>query len=150
MNQPYKMASAPAVWASSRVTGVQKHMEKTEVLETHYSCLYKRLDSYDHCQSINTQALTGWTDQLCSWTKSQTCSECELIVVRPERTEPWSVSVLGRTYNGKMSLFPHFYYYMLSFTYNATYFLQCFKTATNLEISCHLFALSKSIYTRAC
>ena len=89
MSQPYKMASAPAVWASSCVTGVQKHMEKTEVLETRYSYSYTRLDTYDHCQSINIQALTDWTDHFSSWTKSQTCSECEPIVVRP---------VLGRTY----------------------------------------------------
>ena len=90
MNQPYKMVSAPAVWDSSCTTGVQKHMEKTDVLETHYSYSYKRLDSYDHCQSINIQALTDWIDQFCSWNKSQTCSKCELIVVRRERTEPRS------------------------------------------------------------
>ena len=33
-------------------------MEKSEVLETHYLYSYKRLDSYDHCKSINIQALT--------------------------------------------------------------------------------------------
>ena len=34
--------------------------------------------------------------------RSEICSEAKLIVVRPERTEPFRSSVLGRTYKNRL------------------------------------------------